>query len=184
MARSFFSMNKLIDFLTRTNRITLILALISGNVIVEIALIEFLYLVEPEFIIEMGLINAEKISSSISLAEWIILAVFVGPFIETLIFQYLLLLIVKKFMGWVTKSSGWSLSFLIVSIVFSFAHSYNFGFNYYGILNAVLVSAIASSCTVLAIVEFEKKNGIPITSVFILHGSYNLVGAILIVFAG
>lgn len=172
-------MKYVISKIGQINRSTLILALLAGNFVIQIILGELIFFIEPEFVTQLDTLGFEFFES-MPLISWIFLAVILIPFIETLVFQFILLLIIKKIFYWIAKSDYWAPSLVVTSLVFAFAHSTNFGLNYYGMLNAVLMIVPAFSLTFLAILEFEKRNGHPILSVFVLHGSNNLIWTIFL----
>ena len=167
-------MKRIIYFLSQINRSKLILCLLISNLVLGMIIYEILFLIEPDFITAYESTIAEYFEY-LPLTWYIAMVVIIGPFLEALIFQFTLLSITKKFFYWITKSDSWTPSFLVTSLIFSFAHATNFDLNYYGLLNAVGLIILAFSLTILAIVEIERKNGRPIFHVFILHGSYNLI---------
>lgn len=167
-------MKKLIAFLAQLNRLKLFFFILVGSLILEWVLTEIVFFIEPEFKSSLAAFSNEILNLNHSVLS-ILLYVVIGPYLETLIFQYLLLLGVKKLTKWITKSNSWAPSLFITSFIFAAIHSLNIGLNYHGFLNAALLIVAASSLTLLAVVEFEKKGGHPIILVSILHGSYNLL---------
>ena len=171
-------MKKVIAYLAQINRLKLILTFWAVILITDLITLELLYLIEPEFLIAVDSADAE-IFSSLPLIWVITIAAIVAPFLETLIFQFIILLTVKKITDWITKSNSWIYSFLITSLLFSSSHAVNFGLNYFGLLYALAVILSAFLFTILSITEIERKNGHPILSVSILHGLCNLIAILL-----
>ncbi len=177
-------MEKTIAFLSQANRSMLILALWAGIVILELISYEFVNLIEPEFVLEMNSHDTESLTSIpliISIIDYLI----ISPFLETLIFQFILLLIIKKCSDWMIRSNSWIYSFVITSLIFSSVHAVNIDFTYYYILwyTFVLIPP-AFSFTILAIVEIEKEKGHPIISVWILHSMSNLLPTLSLAISG
>ncbi len=170
-------MKQILSLLTQVNRSKLILVFWACIVITDLITFELLYLIEPEFELAVDSIYAEMFSSS-PLIWSIIEFLIVAPILETLIFQFIILLIVKKFSDWISRSNSWIYSLLVTSLLFSFVHATNFDNNYYGLLYALALILSAFSFTILAIVEIERENGHPILYVSILHGLSNLIPTI------
>lgn len=168
------SMNKLVNSLAQLNRFKLVFLFVVVSLLTEKALTELVFFVEPEFQSSLTDLSNEMLNQKHS-AVAIILYVIIGPYLETLIFQYLLLLNVRRLTMWITKSNSWHLSLFITSLVFASIHSLNIGLNFHGFLNAALLTVTAFSLTLLAVIEFEKKNGHPIVVVTLLHSFYNLL---------
>ena len=166
-------MRDIIVFLSRINRVKFILALFAGNYIIGWIIWQLLYFFEPEFLESLS--TYSEIYYSISLIFRIAIEVIIVPFLETIVFQFFLLIIVKKCSDWITKSNNWTYPFYITSLLFAALHASNFGLNYYGLLNAVILIIPAFSLTILAIVEFEREKGHPILSVWTLHALNNLL---------
>jgi len=166
-------MRDIIVFLSRIDRIKLILALLVSIYIIGWITWGLLNLFEPEMV---------EFAESASLYDedwpliWQIAANDITlPFLETLIFQFILLLIVKKCSDWITRSNSWTYSFFIISLLFAAAHATDYDLSYYGLLRALTVIIPGSLFTILAIVEFEREKGHPILSVWILHGLSNFL---------
>ncbi len=166
-------MRDIIVFLSRINRVKLILALLAGNYIVGWITWGLLYLFEPEFLESASIYD--EYYYSIPLNWRIAIDVIIVPFLETIIFQFILLIIVKKCSDWITKSNNWTYPFYITSLLFAAIHATDYGLNYYGLLRALAVIIPGFMLTILAIVEFEIEKGHPILSVWILHGLVNLL---------
>ena len=166
-------MRDIIVLLSRINRVKLILALLAGDYIIGWITWELLYLFEPEFLESASIYD--EYYYSIPLNWRIAIEVIIVPFLETIIFHFILLLIVKKCSDWMTKSNSWTYSFFIISLLFAAAHATDYGLNYYGLLRALAVIIPGSLFTILAIVEFEREKGHPILSVWILHGLSNFL---------
>lgn len=164
---------KIVASLTKISRSKLILSLLICNLVVGILLYEFLFYLESEFV-ENYVLLFGKLFDSMSVYSWIALMIILFPLLETVIFQYLLLLYLKKISDWIFGSHSWTPAFILTSLLFSFAHITNFGINFFGIIQVIVLLFIAFSLSLLSIVEQEKKeDGLPILSVFVLHSSYN-----------
>ena len=152
----------------------MMLLLLLGYITIQVILEQLIFLMEPEFLVEL-----EQFGHSFFGSMPLVLAIFISlifaPFFETLVFQFALLLAFKRLTNWIAKTENWTPSFIITSLVFALAHSTNFGLNYYGILNTFMTIAPAFFLTFLSVVEFKKANGRPILSVFILHSSFNII---------
>lgn len=167
------SMKDILVFLSRIGRTKLILALLVGNCTASWVIWGFLNLVAPDYMTSFPAIDSE-FYNSMPLKWRIAFDIIFAPFLETLIFHFILLLILKKCSDWITKSNSWTYPFFITSLLFAAAHVTNYGLNYYGLLHSILIIP-AFLFTILAIVEIEKEKGHPILSVWILHGLSNLL---------
>ena len=166
-------MRDIIVFLSRIDRTKLILALLAIDYMNGWVIWGLLHLFEPEFIKFVE--SSPYIDESLPLTFQIAVTDIFGPFLETLIFQFIVLIIVKKCSDWITKSNSWTYSFFITSLLFAAAHATDYGPNYYGLLRALAVIIPGSLFTILAIVEFEREKGHPILFVWILHGLSNFL---------
>ena len=171
-------MNQIVVNLTQYTRWKIILALFVGEEILLAGVFQLLFLFEPDFITQLDALNVANFNSSPLINTYVIYIILI-PFLETLVFQYFLLLKLRKFFIWATNSESWFSAFLLTSLIFSFAHTIHFGVNYYGLLYALLLIVPAFSLTILAAIELGRENGHPVLYVSILHGSHNLVAALV-----
>jgi len=110
----------------------------------------------------------------------LILFIFFGPFIETLIFQILILLSIKKITEWVIKSDSWLPALVIATIAFSVVHGLEYTDFYYWLINASIRLPLSFILALAAVIEYKKENGHPIIIVFLLHAMYNTIETILL----
>ena len=196
-------MEHIISFLTQITRAKLIPALLAVSLIVGEIVSQLVYLIEPGYktaepatveIVEdaFGAIETLEIVGVTPFIDFALIFVVFAllsmmiAFLETLIFQFILLLTIKKLSDWIAKSSYWAPSFVITSLIFSFYHVMNYDQNYYyGLLHAIIVLLPCFSFTILAIVEIERRDGHPILAVSTLHFLYILaIGIVTLVSEG
>ena len=104
----------------------------------------------------------------------------VGPIIETLVFQVLFLLAIKKLTSWVLQSESWVPALLLTTLAFSAIHGLEYSSFYYWFINASIRLPVSFFLALMAVIEYRKENGHPILCVFILHALYNTTETILL----
>lgn len=102
-----------------------------------------------------------------------LLAVTIAPLLETLIFQYGLLKIVKKITEALFKSDTWIPGFSITILVFAGFHGLTADSVYHSLWFILPVIPASVAFASIAIIEFQRENGKPILAVTILHALYN-----------
>ncbi len=129
----------------------------------------------------MGILDVEQMSDDfLDNDPLLLIALFLlvlAPIIETLLFQWALLLLVKKLTEWLAKSDSWIPAFLTASLVFAAVHAGNAenAYSIHGLLRAVVIIPAGLAFTMLAIVERERERGFPVLSVMLLHSLANVL---------
>lgn len=109
-----------------------------------------------------------------------ILVNLIGPIIETLIFQVLFLLAIKKLTEWILKSDSWLPALVLTTLGFAAVHGLEYTNFYYWFINASIRLPLSFFLALMAVIEFRKENGHPILCVFVLHALYNTTETILL----
>lgn len=174
-------MTYIIARLLRYSRLRLILFLFIAVTAAELAIAGLLYLLDPANLTENILPESLSEIPPLGLFALLVLA---APMLETLIFQWGLLMLVKKATRWIAKSDSWLPAFLISSLAFAGVHYYNEDTARLGFLYVLRISPTAFSLSMLAVVEREREaGGRPVIAVFALHALNNLlVFALLVLF--
>ena len=100
-----------------------------------------------------------------SILEEILLAIILAPLVETIIFQFLLLRLLQKYVKYIY------IQIFLSALVFGLAHCYSISYVIKAFLSGVLYS------TLFIIVEKRGKNGF--LYVLISHTMYNIIISIL-----
>ena len=132
------------------------------------------YLLDPNTILNIS------DSESIEAAPWVV-AVFLGPPIETFLFQTLLLLAVKRITEFWGQADNWFPAFLATSIVFATAHGVMESSLYMAFVNTLTRAPLAIALALLAISQRTQKRGRPFLAVTLAHGFYNLMVFVLVI---
>lgn len=127
-----------------------------------------IYLIDPTTIT-----NASS-SESFEAAPWV-MGIFIGPPIETFLFQTLLLLAVKRLTEIKGQADNWLPAFLATSIIFATAHGITESTFYLGFINTLTRIPLSIALALLAISERTKEGGTPFIAVTFTHGFYNLM---------
>lgn len=126
------------------------------------------------FFLDPTTITNSSPSESLEVAPWVV-GIFIGPPIETLLFQTLLLSLAKR----LTEISGypedWFPAFLATSIIFATAHGISESSFYTGFINTLTRLPLSIALALLAISHRTKDDGIPFMAVTLTHGFYNLL---------
>ena len=176
-------MAALVSRLVQIPTLKLILAMWALVMLCKVVLLGLLFV-----LFDLGMLDEEKIGgdflTSISFAELVLLALVVGPILETLIFQGALLLLAKKLTEWVGRSDSWLPAFLITSLTFAAVHATNAedARSIYGLLNAATRIPGGIALTLLAIVQRTRRGGFPLLSVTLLHSLQNFPPTLLFLF--
>lgn len=115
-----------------------------------------------------------------SLFDKFLIIVLMGPMLETLMFQWFLLLLAKKISGKITGTGSWLPAFMSSSLIFAASHAIGFGDAYLGFLRALPILPAAFVFSLLAIIERERDSGNPVLLVFLLHSLSNFFWVFLI----
>ena len=132
------------------------------------------YLLDPNTILDIN------DSGSIEAAPWVV-AIFLGPPIETFLFQTLLLLVVKRISELWGQADNWFPAFLVTAIVFATAHGLMESSLYLALINTLTRAPLAIALALLAISQRTQKSGRPFLAVTLAHGSYNLMVFFLVI---
>jgi hypothetical protein len=127
----------------------------------------FTYLLDPGAVLNVN--NSESIES----APWVV-AIFVGPPIETFLFQTLLLLAVKRITDLRGHSENWFPAFLATTIAFATAHGVTEDSFYLAFVNSLMRVPLSIALALLAISQRSQAKGNPFLAVTLTHGFYNL----------
>ena len=119
-------------------------------------------------------------SESFDAAPWGV-GIFIGPPIETFLFQTLLLLAVKRLTEMSGQTDNWFPAFLATSIVFATAHGITESSFYLGFTNTINRIPLSISLALLAISHRTKENGMPFVAVTFTHAFYNLMIFVVVV---
>ena len=174
-------MNALVGRLVQYHSLKLVVAMWIATWLVQLPLVAAL-----GFSFEYGLLDEDPMHNSaffsMSVGEFVLIALVGAPIIETWIFQLGLLLFVKALTERLAKSDSWIPAFLITSLAFAAIHAFNVedAYSVYGLLNAALRFPAGVALTLLAIVERTREDGFPILSVMLLHSLLNAVPALLV----
>jgi len=132
------------------------------------------YVLDPNMILDI------RDSESIETAPWVV-AIFLGPPIETFLFQTLLLLVVKRITELWGQADNWFPAFLVTSIVFATAHGVMESSLYLAFINTLTRAPLAIALALLAISQRTQKRGRPFLTVTLAHGFYNLMVFFLVI---
>ncbi len=167
------NMSEIISILNKISRINILLIFFGIIWISTVSISVFIHIIDPEGIVE-ATTNTTDLIDSYSFLGAVLLVVIFAPFLETIIFQIFLLKSIKNItikLG----SNSWTPSFVLSSLVFSAYHGLGSESIYHGFLIILPILPGTFVFSLLAILEYERKNGSPITYVFFLHAFHNLV---------
>lgn len=171
-------LEKMIDSLIRHSRLKLLLIFFAITEIFVSTLDYLMFYIAPVKYTE-ALSSQVDFFSAYPLIFSIIIVTLIVPIIETLIFQILLLLILKKLTEWIFYSNSWIPSLALTTLTFAAVHGIETKSLYLWSINAIMRIPLAFFLALLAIIEYEKEHGLPILSVFFLHALYNAFETIL-----
>ncbi|MDD9890670.1 MAG: CPBP family glutamic-type intramembrane protease [Gammaproteobacteria bacterium] len=134
------------------------------------------------FLFDPGTISAANDVESFEAAPWVV-GIFIGPPIETLLFQTLLLLAVKRITEISGQPDNWLPAFIATSIVFATAHGLTESTIYLGFINTLTRIPLSMALALLAISQRTKEGGMPFIAVSFTHGFYNLMIFVVVVVA-
>ncbi|MYA36615.1 MAG: hypothetical protein F4030_01695 [Gammaproteobacteria bacterium] len=161
-------MERMIDSLARYSRLKLLLIFF---LIIEISIRtgEYLiYFIDP--VSHENSLGSQSYVIEYFFSQPLILSLFlfnvVGPLIETLIFQVLILLTIKKLTEWILKSDSWLPALVMATLAFAAVHGLEYTNWYYWTINASIRLPISFVLALAAVVEYNKENGRPILVVF------------------
>lgn len=141
----------------------------------------FAHLLDPESSFEVEKALSESFPDS-PLGLFVLL-VLVAPAVETVIFQWGLLMLVKKATRWTAKSDSWTPAFLVSSLVFAAAHALGLGGAWLGFLRVLPILPLSFALSLLAVVERGREGGgRPVAAVCALHALNNLFVSAMIAF--
>jgi len=127
------------------------------------------YAISPEFVSQVN--SVEEFDD----VSWVV-AIFLAPPIETLLFQTWLLLAIKKLTDAVGNQDTWFPAFLVTSIVFAAAHGVGQNSIFLGLFNTLTRVPLSFALALLAISQRSKNEyGRPFMAVTFAHGLYNLL---------
>lgn len=110
---------------------------------------------------------------------WVV-AIFVAPPVETLLFQTWLLVAIKKLTELTGDNASWFPAFLVTSVVFAAAHGLQENSIYLGIFGTLTRVPLSFALALLAISQRSNELGRPFVAVTFAHGLYNLLIFVLI----
>ena len=134
----------------------------------------FTYLLDPDAVLNVS--DSESIES----APWVV-AIFIGPPIETFLFQTLLLLAVKRITDIKGQSDNWFPAFLATALIFATAHGVMEDSIYLAIINSLTRAPLSIALALLAISQRTQANGNPFLAVTLTHGFYNLLIFVVVI---
>ncbi|NKB35204.1 MAG: CPBP family intramembrane metalloprotease [Pseudomonadales bacterium] len=126
------------------------------------------YLLDPQTIADAS--NAESLEA----VPWVV-GIFIGPPIETFLFQTLFLLAVKRLTELSGQADNWFPAFVATSIVFATAHGVTESSFYLGFINTITRLPLSIALALLAISQRTRNYGHPFLAVTFAHGFYNLL---------
>lgn len=150
----------------------------ASSLLLAYSIDQLLYVIDPERLIEASS-RINDLIAPWSLAEQIFVLVMLGPYIETILFQIFLLRIIKVLTDRLPGTAGWGPSFVLTSLIFAAIHGLGHESIYHGLLIVLPILPLAFVLSLLAVMEYEREDGAPITYVFVLHAMYNAVGTIV-----
>ena len=160
------------------SRVKILSVLCASSWLLAFSLDELLYRIDPGNYVE-ATSGINELIGSYSLAEVILLVVLLGPFIETFLFQILLLRAIRALTNRLPFTEGWGPSFIMTSLIFAAIHGLGSESVYHGLFLVIPILPPAFALSLLAVMEYERENGAPITYVFVLHAIYNAITSIL-----
>ncbi len=175
-------MNGIIDRLLRHSCLRLILVLWIAAFAAATAITELTRLLDPA---GFDAVNAlPEPLADLPPAGLFAAVVVAAPVIETLIFQWGLLMLARKATQWTAKSDSWMPAFLVSSLVFAAVHGLGYDDARLGLLRVLPILPLSLALSLLAVVEREReKGGRPVVAVCALHALNNLfVFALLALF--
>ena len=172
-------MEKMIDSLTQYSRLKLLFIFFAASQVWQLAIDNLIFFLDPVAYAEYPSYYIEQILSN-HLIYSLIIFILVAPIIETLIFQILLLSTLKKLTEYLLNSDSWLPSLVLTSFTFAAAHGLEYGSLYYWFINASIRLPGSFLLALIAIIEYEKRNGCPILCVFLFHALYNAFDTTLI----
>ena len=126
------------------------------------------------YILDPSIVTNYNDSESFDATPWVV-GIFIGPPIETFLFQTLLLLAVKRLTEMSGQTDNWFPAFIATSIVFATAHGITESSFYLGFTNTINRIPLSISLALLAISQRTKENGMPFVAVTFTHAFYNLM---------
>ena len=167
------SFDDVITILNRISRIKIFLIFLATIWILSSAISGFLYIINSEGYAE-AMSNTTDLVDSYPFLGAVLLFVIVGPFLETIIFQIFLLKAIKTLLEKLGVNS-WTPSLVLSSLIFTAYHGLGSESIYHGIIIVSPILPGAFIFCLLAILEYEREKGHPITCVFFLHAILNFV---------
>lgn len=171
-------MNYILSRFAEHSRTRVLTVLCATSFLLAFSIDQLLYVIDPESFIEAVSRNNDLIASW-SVAGVIFGLVILTPFIETILFQIFLLRIIKALTDRLPGTAGWGPSFVLTSLLFAASHGLGYESMYHGLLIVLPLLPGAFALTLLAVMEYEREDGAPITYVFVLHAMLNAVGTIV-----
>ncbi len=172
-------MEKLIARMDQYSRLKYLVILFAIAQIFQITIDTLIFYIYPSAHAEYLPYEIEFFFSN-NLAYSLILFILIGPFIETIVFQIFLLVVLKRVTKWIFNTNSWVSSFILTSLIFSATHGLEYADFSYWLINAFIRVPGSLCLTLIAIIEYEKKCGNPTLYVFLFHALHNAIQAILI----
>ncbi len=171
-------MNYIFSKFAGHSRVRLLFVLCTSAWLLAFSIDELLYRIDPGNHFE-AVSGINEIIGSYSFAQAIFLVVLLGPFIETILFQILLLRAIRALTDRLPFTEGWGPSFVLTSLIFAAIHGLGSESVYHGLFLVIPILPLAFALSLLAVMEYEREDGAPVSYVFVLHAIYNAITSIL-----